>query len=172
MERGQQQMSIEALLERLSITLEKHTLAIEALTEAAKAIGKPAVSRTRTKTENAGEQKPNEEKPANSLPPVAPIESSKEIQEAMNRAHQQLMTNPVEYLKPAEVKPPEPQAPVITIEQVREALVKVQTLKGAPMARKIVVEIGNAPQVTKIDPAKYVLVLAACEEVMTHGTAK
>lgn len=62
-------------------------------------------------------------------------------------------------------KTPEPAAP-ITVEQLRAAIIEVQQKKGPAIAKKIVQETGNAPQVTKIEVAKYQMVMDACKAAL------
>lgn len=57
-------------------------------------------------------------------------------------------------------------ANAITVEQLRAAIIEVQQKKGPAIAKKIVQEVGNAPQVTKIEVSKYQMVMDACKAAL------
>ena len=63
-------------------------------------------------------------------------------------------------------QPPVVETAPITVEQLRAAIIEVQQKKGPAIAKKIVQEVGNAPQVTKIEVSKYQMVMDACKAAL------
>lgn len=98
----------------------------------------------------------------------APAKEKKEPAKKENQAEPPKNTEPVKPVEP--ITTPEPpkntEAAPITVEQLRAAVIEVQQKKGPAIAKKIVQEVGNAPQVTKIEVSKYQMVMDACKAAL------
>ena len=150
---------IENQLERIAVALEKLCVLVAETpkTESVK---------TREKKEPAKKETPAP------LPvtqePVAPT-ASVPAAATTQPSPAQPVTTPVQQPVAAPCAAPapavEPAAP-ITVEQLRAAIIEVQQKKGPAIAKKIVQETGNAPQVTKIEVAKYQMVMDACKAAL------
>lgn len=76
------------------------------------------------------------------------------------------MKQMVQKTQPLMENPKTPETAVITVEQLRATIIEVQQKKGPAIAKKIVQEVGNAPQVTKIEVSKYQMVMDACKAAL------
>lgn len=149
---------IERDLERIATTLELISKQLAAML--------PPVITVTTMTETAATP-PAPEKKA----PKAKAEkaSAPVTEKPAEPAKAQESPKAPEAPKPEPAKAPTNDQKPYTLETIRGQILAVQQAKGADVAKKIVQTIGNAPQLSKIDPSKYDAVMAACQEAMNNG---
>lgn len=167
---------IENQLERIAVALEKLCVLVSEMpkTEAPKTRGKkepakketPVAEPLKIPETTAVMEDP---KMAEATKPVDPFvgamitpHDKMAIVNTVDPDMKHTVNNAQPIMTPAETTPAAP----ITVEQLRAAIIEVQQKKGPAIAKKIVQETGNAPQVTKIEVAKYQMVMDACKAAL------